>query len=82
MLPFPFLELTPPPFRMEVRWTLDQLLGYFSTWSATNRFIQANGRNPLGPLAENLARAWGDVNTPRGVTWPLSMRLGCARTVQ
>lgn len=77
-LPFPFAELTPPPFRMEVRWTLDQLLGYFSTWSATNRFIQANGRNPLEPLAANLARVWGDVNAPRIVAWPLSVRHGRA----
>jgi ubiquinone/menaquinone biosynthesis C-methylase UbiE len=33
---FPFEEITPPTFRMETRWTLDELLGYFSTWSATN----------------------------------------------
>src|SRR5262245_5147429 len=26
---FPFKEITPPAFRMEIRWTLDQLLGYF-----------------------------------------------------
>src|SRR5581483_12097436 len=39
-LPFPFDEFAPPKFRMETRWTLAQLIGYFSTWSATNRFIK------------------------------------------
>lgn len=72
---FPFKEITPPAFRMEARWTLAQLLGYFSTWSATNRFIKATGKNPIEPLAESLASVWGDVETPRLVIWPLSVRV-------
>jgi len=72
----PFAEISPPEFRMEVRWTLGQLLGYFSTWSATNRYIKANGRNPLEPLADALAKAWGDPNTPQRVVWPMSLRVG------
>ena len=79
-LPFPFPELEPPPLRMETCWTLDQLLGYYSTWSATNRYIQANGHNPLEPLAEKLAAAWGDPHAPRTVTWPLSLRVGRSDT--
>jgi ubiquinone/menaquinone biosynthesis C-methylase UbiE len=74
VLPFP--ELTAPSFRMEARWTLGQLLGYFSTWSATNRFIKANGRNPLEPLAERLGSVWGHPDRPRLVVWPLNLRVG------
>jgi len=77
-LPFPFAEVQPPGFQMQTRWTLDQLLGYFSTWSATNRFIKARGENPLKPLAESLRRAWGNEATDRIVTWPLSLRVGRA----
>ena len=73
---FPFEEIAAPAFRMETRWALEPLLGYFSTWSATNRFIQATGRNPLEPLAESLAGLWGDSNLPRLITWPLSLRIG------
>ena len=58
---------------MEVSWTLDQLLGYFSTWSATNRFIKANGRNPIPALADALAKVWGGANAAQVVTWPLSL---------
>ena len=75
-IPFPFTEITPPEFQMEVLWTLEQLLGYFSTWSATNRFIKATGRDPLKPLSVELTRVWGDVNFPRLVIWPLALRVG------
>lgn len=75
-IPFPFAEIGAPTFRMEAQWTLEQLLGYFSTWSATNRCIKATGKNPLGPLAEALAKHWGDASTPRLVTWPLALRVG------
>lgn len=75
-IPFPFAEITPLEFRMEVRWTLEQLLGYFSTWSATNRCIKATGRSPLEPLSEKLSHVWGDVNSRRVVAWPLSLRVG------
>src|SRR5258708_971327 len=44
-IPFPFAEITPPTFHMEMQWDLDALLGYFSTWSATNRFTKAHGHN-------------------------------------
>ena len=75
-IPFPFAEIAPPAFRMEARWTLEQLLGYFSTWSATNRCIKATGHNPLGLLSEQLAHVWGDNDCPRLVVWPLSLRIG------
>ena len=75
-IPFPFAEITPPTFTMEAKWTLEQLIGYFSTWSATNRFIKANSTNPLEPLSEALAKVWGDPSQARRVTWPLSMRIG------
>lgn len=78
-LPFPFEELPAPALRMESRWTLDQLLGYFSTWSARQQFIKANGHDPLIPLAESLGRIWGDPGAARSVLWPLAVRLGRMR---
>ena len=75
-IPFPFFAIAPPVFRMEAHWTLEQLLGYFSTWSATNRFIKTAGRNPLEPLSVALSRVWGDANATRRILWPLSLRLG------
>ena len=74
---FPFTEVSVPPFRMETQWTLEQLLGYFSTWSATNRYIKATGQNPIVPLSESLSGIWGDPSAVRRITWPLSLRVGC-----
>lgn len=75
-IPFPFTEITAPTFRMEAHWTLERLIGYFSTWSATNRCIMATGQNPLGPLSEKLRQVWGNADSRRLVTWPLTLRAG------
>lgn len=75
-LPFPFTELPTPTFRMEVPWTLAQLLGYLGTWSAATRYQKATGENPIEPLARELSREWGDVTQPRLISWPVALRLG------
>jgi ubiquinone/menaquinone biosynthesis C-methylase UbiE len=45
-IPFPFEEIVAPTFSMEALWSLDDLLGYFSTWSATNRYIKERAHRP------------------------------------
>jgi ubiquinone/menaquinone biosynthesis C-methylase UbiE len=75
-LPFPFDELATPPFAMSVRWSLPQLLGYFSSWSATARFIVSNAYDPVPQIGAELARLWGDAEQPRTVSWPLALRVG------
>ncbi len=75
-LPFPFAELTTPAFTLEAAWTLAQLLGYFSSWSATARYIAATGRDPVAEVAQALRPLWGDPDAPRRVRWPLALRVG------
>lgn len=75
-LPFPFSEMIAPPFAMEAAWTLSQLLGYLRSWSATARFAAANGRDPVEPMALQLAPMWGDPERRRTVRWPLALRVG------
>ena len=75
-LSFPFPELGAPPLAMEEFWSLTQLLGYVGTWSATQRFREAEGHDPLGQLGEDLARHWGDPSLARRIRWPLSLRAG------
>lgn len=75
-IPFPPQEVAPPAFQMGADWSMDHLLGYFGTWSATRRFIHGTGRNPIPPLAERLAHAWGDPRSPRKIVWPLTLRVG------
>lgn len=75
-IPFPFEELPVPPFRMEARWDLDQLIGYLGTWSATSRYRREQGRNPLEPLRSALAAEWGDPSSSRAIEWPIALRVG------
>jgi len=75
-IPFPFPEITPPAFQLEAHWTLEELLGYLGTWSATVRFIKATGQNPIVPLAKNLRDVWGEANRARQILWSLPVRIG------
>jgi SAM-dependent methyltransferase len=74
-LPFPYTELRPPVFAMAEQWTLSELLGYVGTWSATQFFRQAVGRDPLLELAEDLGPDWGPPASVRSIRWPLSLRV-------
>ena len=75
-LPFPYIELVPPAFTMEEDWTLNELLGYVGTWSATQKFREVNHRDPVADLARDLTPEWGNPAVARPVRWPLSLRLG------
>lgn len=57
-LPFPFQELETPAFALELRWNLDQVIGYVSSWSATARYRKALSADPAPLLRESLAPAW------------------------
>ena len=73
-LPFPRPELAVPHLAMVLEWSLEQLLGYLSSWSATNRYIQAHGRDPLLPFRAAIAPYWGDPAIRRNIHWPLNIR--------
>lgn len=75
-LAFPFARIAAPHFDMQAYWTLDQLGGYFRSWSATGRYIAANGTDPVDALTPELKALWGDAKRPRRVTWPLGIVAG------
>ena len=75
-LPFPFEEITPPSFVMEVNWDLHQFVGYLDSWSATQRYRAQMGGHPLEPIWDKLVSAWGDENEARLIRWPLQFRIG------
>ena len=57
-LPFPFEELRHPEFGLTLEWSLEQVLGYVSSWSATARYRKANGDDPVPRLRASLGPAW------------------------
>ena len=77
-LPFPFVEIPAPSFPMVASWTVDHLLAYFRSWSATQRYIKAKGEDPVALIEPELRAAWGDPSMRREVRWQFHLRCGKA----
>jgi len=73
---FPFVELTSPQFELRAHWTLNQLLGYLRTWSATAKYVEQHGSDPVSALEPDLAAEWGALDRARVVRWPIYLRAG------
>lgn len=58
-------------FDMVADWPLARLLGYFGSYSATRRYRDRTGDDPVARYAEALAEAWGDPESPQRLRWPL-----------
>ena len=73
-LSFPLPEIQAPVFAMQVDWSLEQLLGYVSSWSASARYLKERGEDPLPQLRSALQSYWGADTDRHAVRWPLSLR--------
>jgi SAM-dependent methyltransferase len=63
--------VTLPPLAIEADWTLQQLLAYVLTWSASQRCLAADGRGWFERAEADLALIWGNADAVRRVTMPL-----------
>ena len=75
-LPFPFDELVVPPFQLSVTWDVASVLAYLRSWSSTQRYLAANGNDPVALVESDLRDAWGDPAATRTLTWDLNIRAG------
>ncbi len=73
-LVLPFTSLEAPSFAMDVAWSLEQLLGYCASWSATARYRAALGHDPIDQLRPALTAAWGEEPRQRRLHWPLTIK--------
>lgn len=76
-IPFPFTEIKSPAFAYDKLLTLDELIGYFNTWSATQRFINENNFNPTEKLRQELNTLWSE-GSEKKLTWKLVLKIGRA----
>lgn len=74
-IPFPFPIIGTPKFVIEVNWSLENFLGYLTTWSATQKYIREKGHNPVEDLTGKLKRLWHPDVTKK-VVFPIFMKLG------
>jgi SAM-dependent methyltransferase len=81
-VPFPFgandafEEIAAPAFEMRADWDAHQFLAYLRSWSATQRYIKANGTDPVATIENELLETWGDPDAPRAVYWEFIVRCG------
>ncbi|MBI4989005.1 MAG: class I SAM-dependent methyltransferase [Rhodocyclales bacterium] len=75
-LPFPFEAVAAPAFEIRTKWSLDDLLGYLGTWSATQAYAKAKGSDPLVEFSRRLAPLWPDPVQQKTLRWPLHLRVG------
>ncbi len=71
---FPFLELSAPSFAMNQDWTVEQLIGYLTTWSAVQSYSAQQGSEQLSVLLKAIADHYPA--TSLTVNFPLSFRIG------
>ena len=76
--PFPkelgFEELPHPEFGLTLRWTLEQVLGYVSSWSATVRYRKARTDDPVPLLRASLQGAWPGESAIVEIRLPIGLR--------
>jgi SAM-dependent methyltransferase len=75
-LPFPFDELDPPEFFLTAEWSVDALLGYLRTWSASKKYCQAQGEDPVALIEAKLRALWPNGQETQPVEWPIALRIG------
>lgn len=51
-IPFPFDEIKLKKYSMPYIWNIDQLIGFFSTWSGLQHYIAKHGKDPLPELRQ------------------------------
>lgn len=74
-IPFPFTEYKAPALAISVQWSLDHLAGYLASWSATQKFIEVTGDNPVPPLIADIGKHW-EQGSVRTVNFPIFIKLG------
>ncbi|HYU09735.1 MAG TPA: class I SAM-dependent methyltransferase [Gemmatimonadales bacterium] len=73
---FPFAEFAAPPFAIEQQLTLEEVVGYVRTWSATRAYMKQHRDDPVDGLVAELASVWGSPQQPKLARWRVAMRVG------
>jgi ubiquinone/menaquinone biosynthesis C-methylase UbiE len=74
-IPFPFELLKTPELKMSADWNLENLVGFFSTWSAVQKYKERENSDPLELIRNDLLKAWGPEKA-RKVEWDLILKIG------
>jgi SAM-dependent methyltransferase len=74
-IPFPFKQIAAPKFEINVSWTLNEFVGYLTSWSATQKYIKVNKKDPVEDVNKKLQQHWND-HELKSVRFPVFVKLG------
>jgi ubiquinone/menaquinone biosynthesis C-methylase UbiE len=74
-IPFGFKRLPSKEFYIDVEWNMEELLGYFNTWSSVQHFIKATGYNPVDEIADKIKSEW-DNEKKKSFSFPIFLLMG------
>lgn len=74
-IPFPFEEIATPGFQFITTWSLDELEGFFNSWSSIQKIKKNEGYNPADETIKRIRQKISD-SQKLEVTFPVVLRLG------
>lgn len=75
-LDFPFERIDTPNLSMHREWTASHLMGYLRSWSATARYHEKTGMDPVEELSDQLIPLLDSPAQLLQIYWPLSILAG------
>jgi SAM-dependent methyltransferase len=75
-MPFPFEPLRAAEFGIETYMNLGELYGFFTSWSATQRYIADKKSNPIEKFHSQILHAWGDPEIKKRIVFDLHLLVG------
>lgn len=74
-IPFPFEEIETPRFNMPYQWRLNDLEGFFNSWSAVQKIKDEEGFNPVDNIMAKIREEWNTEQKKEAI-FPVFLRLG------
>lgn len=76
-LPFPFERFESPTMQTSAEMTLERYATYLRSWSASQRYADALGSDPVALIEQELRDSWGqDPEQTHVITWDLHVLAG------
>lgn len=75
-VPFPFREIAAPAFELRLAMSLARFGEFLRTQSATERYRQVVGSDPVPAFEASVVDAWGGRDVVRDVVFPMFLRAG------
>lgn len=74
-VPFGFDELPAKDFKIAVKWSKNQLIGYLYSWSSVQHYKKETGDDPIKYFLSHLNKYWDDISSLE-LYFPVFLRLG------